>query len=278
MKQIFFLLVLITFLASCEKQKTEKPYGSLIEVPDEVGTIQEALNAAQDNDTILLYPEEYNEWDLFLDKSVFITSLYYLEKDTNIINQTIIDADFNSRVFFIHNARDTIKLNGFTITHGDGKTRNNFHGGGVYCYNSKLLLNNIIIDQNHSLTHYSGGKGGGLYVEESYVKLDNVRITNNSAYEYCGGIYCANSDFYCSNSRIENNHNYYSSGYNLYFEDSYLEIRNSLIRNNPNLDEDYADIGFAFCTGIMENVEIFNDSVDFYESTIELINCTISGH
>ena len=273
-------MVLIAFLASCEKQKTERPFGSLIEVPNEVSTIQEALNTAQANDTILLHPDEYNEWDLFPDKSVFITSLYYLEKDTNIINQTVINADNNSRVFFIHNISDTIKLNGFTIANGLAHAETNYYGGGIYCYNSKLLLTNINIDRNFAFLPNARGTGGGIYVDGSYISLDRVNIRYCVALYSSGAIHCINSSLNCNCSKIENNSTR-RYGPSIHFDNSNLRIKNSTIGNNHYSVEtrpDYTDINVWHCSGFFENVTVYNDSINFSESTIELINCNLPGY
>lgn len=77
MKQLYILLVAIFFCnESCEKQKTERPFGTLIEVPNEVISIQEEINIAQPHGTILLQPQEYYEHSINLNKLIYITSLF----------------------------------------------------------------------------------------------------------------------------------------------------------------------------------------------------------
>ena len=80
-------------------------------------------------------------------------------------------------------------------------------GGGIYCSNSNPTLVNVIISGN-SVSHYIS-KGGGIYcVDNSNLNMENVSITNNSASEHGGGIYCSESNL---NFNPENRCNLYSN-------------------------------------------------------------------
>ena len=181
-------------------------------------------------------------------------------------------------MFFIQNVKDTIKLNGFTIKHGSAHSETNHYGGGIYCYNSKLLLTNINLDENIASRPNIRGIGGGIYIQNSYVSLDTVQIRYCSALYTGGGVYCIASSLYCNHSRIENNGCLRKGCVPLHFSHSNLTIKNSMIANNSHPSGEYQDINIWHCTGIFENVIVYNDSITFYESSIELINCNIPGY
>ena len=63
-----------------------------------------------------------------------------------------------------------------------------YNGGGIYCYNSSMSLENDTICDNSSSSH-----GGGFYSVASSSSFDNVTITNNTASDDGGGIYCYSS-------------------------------------------------------------------------------------
>lgn len=273
---LLFLLVL-----SCEKQKNVKdlrPFGTTIEVPTEVSTIKEAIKIAQIHDTILLQPNEYKEWDLEINKAVFITSAYSAEKDSDIIRQTIINANNESRVFFIENIPDTIRMNGLTIRGGYARDKSmlrnpmDWNGGGICCLKSNLFLTNIILTNNIALQPNSSGEGGGLFIDGSFIKLENVKITNNNALAGSGGIFCNNSSMYTNYLTTTDNDAYWF-GWRENFIDSYINLKNTSFHDKISGFNE-GEIQFIRCNGLMENVKSFN-IVYFDESSINLINCNL---
>jgi|WetSurMetagenome_2_1015567.scaffolds.fasta_scaffold889462_2 hypothetical protein len=64
---------------------------TVIEVPNDYPTIQQAINAAADGDTIIVFPDIYYENINFREKNLILTSLYYQDADIAYINSTIID-------------------------------------------------------------------------------------------------------------------------------------------------------------------------------------------
>ena len=90
-------------------------------------------------------------------------------------------------------------------------------GGGIYCSNSNPILENVIISGN-SVSH-DISKGGGIYCgDNSNMNMENVSITNNSASDHGGGIYCSESDLSFNQENrcnIYSNHITNSRGYGL---------------------------------------------------------------
>ena len=70
MRYLVFLLVLIVF---------NYGYAEIIYVPDDYSTIQTAINASTDNDTILVSPGTYYENIDYSGKTIMVASLYLLE-------------------------------------------------------------------------------------------------------------------------------------------------------------------------------------------------------
>ena len=63
-------------------------------------------------------------------------------------------------------------------------------GGGIYCYDSSLSLENVTISGN-STSSYDGG--GGIYCDDSNIILINVDFYNNTSSYIGGGMYCYES-------------------------------------------------------------------------------------
>ncbi|MDI6781162.1 MAG: choice-of-anchor Q domain-containing protein [bacterium] len=139
-------------------------------------TIQGAINAASNGDTVLVDSGTYKENITFSGKAITV-------KSVNGTTSTIIDGNSLDSVvtFSVAETKDAV-LEGFTITNGRAS------GGGIYCYKSSPTINNCTISNN---TAASGG--GGIYCTSSSLKITNCTITNNTANSYGGGIYCNSS-------------------------------------------------------------------------------------
>ena len=166
----------------------------IIHVPGDFPTIQQAIDAADNADTVLVQPGMYVENINFLGKDIVVGSLFLTTEDTAYVSQTIIDGDQNgtSVVTFEGEESQDAVLTGFTITNGNSSTS----GGGIMCVYSNPYLGYLIIDGN-SAEYNGGGIICGAYASPI---IDNVIITENSSGADGGGIYCYNN---CSPS-IEN--------------------------------------------------------------------------
>lgn len=103
-------------------------------------TINDAINAANDNDTIYVYSGNYYE-SLRIRKPI---TLIGESKETTIINASVLRND----VISIYS--DTVTINGFTII-------NDLYGGGINIQSANCItiLNNII-HKSIQLTHSTG--------------------------------------------------------------------------------------------------------------------------
>jgi parallel beta-helix repeat protein len=146
-------------------------------------TIQSAINAAVNGDTVLVYPLTYTENIDFNGKEITVRSVKGAAS-------TIIDGKRKdgSVIVFMNNEGPASVIDGFTIINGSG-TLDSFSipaGGGIYCYNSSPTITNCTITGNTA-----NGDGGGIYCEYSSPVITNCTITENRADGYGGGIECA---------------------------------------------------------------------------------------
>src|SRR4030095_10564777 len=115
-------------------------------VPADYTTIQSAIDASTNGDTVVVAPGTYFENINFKGKNIVLTSNFYLNGDTSFINQTIINgsqsvqADTGSCVIFSSGEDSTAVLMGFTITGGTGSAWLDMHGAGIYREGGGVLI------------------------------------------------------------------------------------------------------------------------------------------
>jgi len=215
---ILFLFAFAVPISFCE--------GINIYVPDYYPTIQEAINAAYDGDTVIVRPGTYLENIDYRGKAIIVKS--EVGPDT-----TVIDGNKTGSVvtFKKGESRDSV-LEGFKLTNGSGTNGqwDETYGGGIYCNEaSPSIINNIIVGnrvqsdigihgggggiycynysspliEKNTIEQNTGGQsinGGGIYCESfSSPTIKNNTISENTA-SAGGGIYC-----YISNPRISGN-------------------------------------------------------------------------
>jgi hypothetical protein len=119
MKKHILLLLLFVIHVSCI-------FCTTLKVPLNYPTIQAAILASTNADTIEVSPGTYFENINFRGKKILVTSLFYLTKDTSYISSTIINGstpinpDTASCVIFNSGEDSTSILQGFTLTGGKG--------------------------------------------------------------------------------------------------------------------------------------------------------------
>ena len=163
---------------------------NVVYVPDNYPTIQEAINAVEDGDIVLVNPGTYVENINFNGKNITVASLYYTTQDTSYISQTIIDGNQNGSVVTFESGEDsTAVLCGFTIMNGM-KTIISSGGGGICILNSNPHLHNLIISANFATS------GAGIYIHNASPIINNMIIINNvvPVSGFGGGLYLMNCD------------------------------------------------------------------------------------
>ncbi len=154
-------------------------------VPDEYPTIQAAVNACKDFDTVIVAPGRYsgsgNRNITFNGKAITVRSTD--PSDPQIVSTTVIDCEDKGRAFvFYMGEKADSTVAGLTVTKGYGLL-----GGAIYCTSdsSPSISNCVIIDN-------SAVFGGGIACASNKTrpKISNCRLTANSALVGGGGIYC----------------------------------------------------------------------------------------
>lgn len=119
-------------------------------MPSESPTIQNAINIAEDTDTILVAPGTYYENLNIYGKYLTIVSHYFTTGDTSVISETIIDGGASGTVVsFSYGEDSTMTLSRFTIQNGFAE-----NGGGISITDgtrpklSHLIIKNNVVSQN----------------------------------------------------------------------------------------------------------------------------------
>jgi hypothetical protein len=151
--------------------------------------IQNAVNAANNGDTVLVFPGIYYENIDLTGKGIVLTSTWIISHDDLLIDQTIIDGNQDGSCILSNSGSSLTEITGFTIQHGTGTNylEDMFpwfygSGGGFYIYESIFLVSNCHIEYNF------GWHGAGILVWASRIKLSANIISNNWAVGSGGGI------------------------------------------------------------------------------------------
>jgi len=154
--------------------------------------IQQAINAAAVNDTVLVWPGTYYENLSFYGKDLTLASLYLTTGKREYIAQTIIDGNKNGNVITLQDGETlATMICGFTIQNGK-KDFSNFswmkEGSGILIRQGSANISNNIIKGNRAFA------GAGLSVVNGTARLFGNHITDNAAYYRGGGIFYNNQE------------------------------------------------------------------------------------
>ncbi len=190
--------------------------GKILYVPQHYATIQAAIDAAANGDTVLVGEGRYFENINFLGKKILVTSMFLNYNDVSYIPNTIIDgskpinSDKASCVLMVSGEDSSSILQGFTLTGGKGTKWVDEHGAGTYVEGGGILTTlssptirfNIIVDNEaiSTPTGITSAGGGAIRCGDGSPQIYNNVILNNKGM-YGGGIVLN----YCSGARIVNN-------------------------------------------------------------------------
>ena len=191
-----------------------------IHVPEDVMTVQEAIDQSNHGDVILLSPGVYEGSIDFNGKNITVTSLFHTTRDTSYIRSTVLDGEgVVDHVVVFHSEESMFaRLEGLTVTggHADGPDHENsddrggavlvswggptlswcrFVGniaddcGGAISWLGSSLMSDVHIDNCVFIDNHCQGGGGGLHVVcgEAEVKIQDCTFVGNTA-ESGGGL------------------------------------------------------------------------------------------
>ena len=218
-------------------------------------SIQTAIDAAGEGDTIVVAPAIYYENINFKGKNIVLTSIDPYDK--GVIEKTIIDGsrpdnpDSGSVVTFDGSETSTCVLSGFTIQNGTGyrgRAGGGIHGRGTHAtieYN--IITNNYVGDQGAS--RY----GGGIHDCDGLIRYNTISGNIASGTSAHGGGLNA-CDGIIRHNVIDNNSTTYGGG---------LSSCNGVIEKNiisNNITEGVGDGGgLAECHGIIKDNFIYSN-------------------
>ena len=223
---IFWILMLLGALTPAEKLDES---GNVIRVPEDYPTIQEAINAADPGDTILVPPGTYNE-SIIIGKQ--ITLIGEGKENTVIVGRGVGDV--------IYVSSDGVKISGFTIKGSGNRYISPFEGGdagikldGV----ENCVISNCIVTENNLGIFLNSSDNNIIENNTCYLNRKDgihLRFSNNNIIRgnNCtsngghGGIYLNPSS---SNNLIENNICNFNADHGIKLQGS---SNNNILRNN----------------------------------------------
>jgi hypothetical protein len=149
-------------------------------------SIQGAINAAQDNDTIKVAPGDYYE-HLLIDRSLYIKGAG--DNKTKIIGK----GGLSNSLVSVYNPKAYVYLDGLALTKGNAEK-----GGGIF------NLGNLILDKCNIYSNQA--KQGGAIYNIGNIIIKSGMISSSSASENGGGIYNdKNGCLYLMGGNLESN-------------------------------------------------------------------------
>lgn len=175
-------MLLLTTLIAIILTLPQVIFADILHVTDDYETIGEAIEAAEDGDTVLIEPGRYLERLNFEGKAITVASLFLTTGDQDYILSTMIDGsegDGGRVITFINDEDENSILCGLTIQGGLYNW-----GGGLYIRRASPTLKNLIVANNRA-----GRRGGGVYcTTDAHPTLINVTVVGNVAVDAGGGI------------------------------------------------------------------------------------------
>lgn len=244
---------------------------TIINVPDDYGTIQQGIDASSDGDTVLVQPATYFENINFNGHNIFLGSLFLTTGDTSFIEQTVIDGDQQGSVVTFENGETANSvIEGFTITNGSGTYFDpywEYGGGGIYCNGSAPTIQHNIIAGN---TANNGGGIGAVYTAPVVIThnkiFDNWANVTPGRIGGGGGMAIAySSDAEVSYNDIYNNFSGKAGGGIAIGFDCNPEVMHNTIRNN--LSDDYGG-----------GIQIYSNVAGTFENNMIMGNTSLGSN
>ncbi|MBS1517762.1 MAG: T9SS type A sorting domain-containing protein [Bacteroidetes bacterium] len=251
---------------------------NIINVPAQYSTIQSAINASVNGDTILVQPGTYTENINFRGKNIVVTGTYYLSGNLSLIQTTIINGgspvnpDTASCVIISSHEDSTAVLQGFTLTGGMGTKWTDEHGAGLFRegggiliqYSKPVIQYNIITGNSAVAGGVISTGGGGVRIGDSYPRFHNNIVTNNTGFYGAGVVLNYTGGEYYNNLIFKNyGSNVFGSGSGIWLNGSFtrpVTITNNTIVSNTSINGTPGVYGFGSVVATMRNNIIWGNT------------------
>jgi len=265
---LFLLLITQTLAPAATRQ-----------VPEQCATIQQAIDDANDGDTVIVSPGTYAENINFNGKNIIVRGIDPNDPETVaatvIAKKTSIGGPAEgSVVTFANGEGPGAMLSGFTITGGYGTADTSiseanyiFWGAGIFCKNASPTITCNVITGNNGPHEMEGdnseqwqlGYGGGIgCIGSSAIIIRNI-IKNNSAYAGAG-IMTSGKDIKISNNLIYYNSAFIGGGVVLL---GGRLFNNTIVSNDASLGDETGMGGnvYAVCDPDFDQTSILNNII-----------------
>ena len=240
-------------------------------VPSQYGSIEDAIDASVDGDTIIVEVGTYNENLDFRGRSITLTSTD--PNDPNVVAGTIVDGNgLIATITFPDSEDANCVLTGFTITGAETSDK----GGGVRCSSGNITFSKCVFRNN------TAQDGGGIFNDIADLIITKCMfIENTSLHNFGGGIYnykgqlTVTDCIFIGNSALEEGGGLASDHLK-----SPIVTNCIFIDNSANLG---SGMNISHCGATVTNCIFLNNSAQkggaictkaLYDRDLRLINCT----
>jgi hypothetical protein len=193
-------------------------------------TIEQALGAVQDADTLILMPGVYTgagNYDIVL-PDITLTIRSAEPENWGIVAQTIIDPDSMGGIFVLENGQGIVTFEGITFQNAvkQHPPYDYPHGAAIFCDNTPMVIRYCrFLDCQADL-------GGALYFAGSQVLIQNTVLAGNEGWNGGALISDLGSDVQMDHCTVVGNQAKFFGGGILCEFESTLQIQNSIIWGN----------------------------------------------
>ena len=227
-----------------------------IHVPSDYATIQLAIEAAVNGDTIYVDPGTWTG-----SGSAVINTIGKAITVESVLGAsvTIIDAEGVRRgVEILNGESDTTIIKGFTVIGGTAS-----EGGGIFCSNSSPQLVNCVVTGNETTGDYPLGGGGGICLRQSDATVIGCTISDNEALgdsAFGGGIFCREGNPTITDCVINDNVGSLAGGLSCFISNTV--VSGCTISGNNATDPYFGDGG----------------GIQNYGGNLQILNCSVSNN
>ncbi len=244
------LRAMFPLLGSVSALLTGTGYARTWHVPLEVPTVKVAVeDSASYGDSVLVAPGVYDTssgevFPIIMKDGVTLMS----EGGASV---TTLDANETAGVMTCSDLDSTSVITGLTITGGFAPS-----GGGLYCVECYMVIEDNVIEANTATGRV--GAGGGVYCRGGAPTVLNNRIRDNTVPSWMGGgVYCLQSNGVIVGNTVSGNTAMYGGGI---FND----------RSSPYIAENRVEGNTALATG--GGVDCFQSSSPLIEKNVVINN------